>query len=161
MQLFRPQTVVTGKRHKRPESVLIVVHTRDGKVLLMHRSDHSEFWQSVTGSLKWDESNPLDAAIRELVEETGLTDVSHLRETGIQNQYEIFTEWRYRYAPGVTYNTEHVFFLALDTEVSITLNGHEHTEYCWLTIDDALARVSSSTNRDAIELLKRERGGRE
>ena len=147
--------------HKRPESVLIVVHTGDGKVLLMRRTDHPEFWQSVTGSLRWDESNPHDAAVRELEEETGLTDVSRLRETGIQNQYEIFPEWRYRYAPGTTHNTEHVFFLALDTEAPITLNDSEHTEYCWLTINDALARVSSSTNHDAIELLIQDREGRE
>lgn len=127
----------------------------------MRRTDHPEFWQSVTGSLKWDESKPLDAAVRELAEETGLTDVSRLRETGIQNQYEIFPEWRYRYAPGTTHNTEHVFYLELEAEASIGLNQKEHTEYCWLTIDDALVRVSSSTNHDAIESLKREREGRE
>ncbi len=124
----------------------------------MRRTDHPEFWQSVTGSLEWDESNPLDAAARELAEETGLTDVSRLRETGIRNQYEIFPEWRYRYASGTTHNIEHVFFLGLDTKVAINLNQSEHSEYCWLTIDDALARVSSSTNRDAIELLKQGKG---
>lgn len=125
----------------------------------MRRTDHPEFWQSVTGSLKWDESHPADAAARELAEETGLTDVSSLRETGIHNKYEIFPEWRYRYAPGTTYNTEHVFFLALDIEAPITLNGSEHSEYCWLSIDAALERVSSSTNCDAIEMLKQGREG--
>jgi hypothetical protein len=29
------------------------------------------------------------------------------------NRYEIFAEWRFRYAPGVTHNTEHVFSLCL------------------------------------------------
>lgn len=125
----------------------------------MRRTDHPEFWQSVTGSLEWDENNPIDAAARELAEETGLTDVSRLSETGIHNQYEIFPEWRYRYAPGTTHNTEHVFFLALDIEAPITLNGGEHSEYCWLNIDAALARVSSSTNRDAIEMLRQEKPG--
>lgn len=149
--------MVTRKNHKRPESVLIVVHTRDGKVLLMRRTDHPEFWQSVTGSLEWDESEPIEAAIRELVEETGLTDVSRLRATGIRNRYEIFPQWRHRYAPGTLHNTEHVFYLELDVDVPITLNDSEHSEYCWLSVDDALAQVSSSTNRDAIELLKREK----
>jgi len=126
-------------------------------VLLMRRTDHPEFWQSVTGSLKWDENNPAEAAARELAEETGLTDVSRLHETGNRNQYEIFPEWRYRYAPDTTHNTEHVFFLELEAEAPIRLNQKEHSEYCWLSIDRAIARASSSTNRDAIELLKQGR----
>jgi len=147
--------------HKRPESVLVVVHTRNGKVLLMRRTDHPEFWQSVTGSLKWDEQEPVAAARRELAEETGLKDVSHLRSSGIKNQYEIYPAWRHRYASGVTHNTEHVFFLNLDTEIPILLNDSEHSEYCWLPIEQALSRVSSSTNYAAIEILKQGRKGRE
>ena len=54
---------------KRPESVLVVVHT-DDQVLLMERCSPEGFWQSVTGSLREDES-PLDCAERELAEETG------------------------------------------------------------------------------------------
>ena len=36
-----------------------------------------------------------------------LTDLNFL------NKYEIFQEWRWRYAPGVTHNTEHAFSLLL------------------------------------------------
>ena len=32
------------QRFKRPESVLVVVYTRSGKVLLLRRADHPEFW---------------------------------------------------------------------------------------------------------------------
>lgn len=127
----------------------------------MRRTDHPGFWQSVTGSLERHESRPIDAAVRELAEETGLTNVSRLRETGIRNRYEIFPEWRHRFAPGTTHNTEHLFFLKLEAEEAITLNGSEHSEYCWLTIDDAVARAGSRTNRDAIELLKQDREIRE
>ena len=35
---------------KIPESVLVVIHTDDPQVLLIERSDHPGFWQSVTGS---------------------------------------------------------------------------------------------------------------
>lgn len=123
----------------------------------MRRTDHPEFWQSVTGSLEWGESRPADAAVRKLLEKTGLTDVSRLHETDIHNRYQILPEWRHRYAPGTTHNTEHVFFLALDIEAPITLNGSEHSEYCWLNINDALERATSSTNRDAIKMLEQER----
>ncbi len=124
----------------------------------MRRTDHPDFWQSVTGSLQWSEREPTDAAVRELAEETGIADTSSLRKTGKQNRYEIYPQWRYRYAPGTTHNTEHVFYLELDTDVPITLNDSEHSEYCWLSVDDALARVSSSTNVDAIKFLKKGNG---
>ncbi|MCX7271890.1 MAG: dihydroneopterin triphosphate diphosphatase, partial [Burkholderiales bacterium] len=35
---------------KIPESVLVVIHTPDLRVLLLERADHPGFWQSVTGS---------------------------------------------------------------------------------------------------------------
>ena len=57
---------------KRPESVLVVVYTAADEVLVLLRRQPPDFWQSVTGSLRWDETHPLDAARRELREETGL-----------------------------------------------------------------------------------------
>ncbi len=54
---------------KRPESVLVVVHTAD-QVLLLERVRPAGFWQSVTGSLEAGETAS-QAAIRELGEETG------------------------------------------------------------------------------------------
>ena len=42
---------VRDKRFKRPESILVVIYTRHGDVLLMERTRPAGFWQSVTGSL--------------------------------------------------------------------------------------------------------------
>ncbi|HUH00249.1 MAG TPA: NUDIX domain-containing protein, partial [Gammaproteobacteria bacterium] len=56
---------------KRPISVLVVVHTRSGEVLLLERIQPPGWWQSVTGSLEAGET-PWDAAVRELHEETGM-----------------------------------------------------------------------------------------
>jgi len=75
--------------YKRPESVLVVIYTARPEVLLLHRSDMPEYWQSVTGSLED-------------------------RET-------------------------------------VILNPDEHSRSLWLPKNEALNKVSSSTNRNAIE----------
>ena len=42
-------------QYRRPESVLIVIHTEGGEFLLLERRRPPGFWQSVTGSLEWGE----------------------------------------------------------------------------------------------------------
>ena len=136
--------------YKRPESVLVVIYTAVAEVLLMQRCDVPSFWQSVTGSLHENEL-PLDAAKREVWEETGLVITNeHLYNCQHQNRFEIKYPWKARYAPDVTYNTEHVFTLALPTHQPIKLNPTEHSNYCWLPHAKALKRATSYTNRDAI-----------
>ncbi|WP_096361276.1 dihydroneopterin triphosphate diphosphatase [Sulfuricaulis limicola] len=142
-----------NKRFKRPESVLVVVYTVTGKVLLLKRAGEGDLWQSVTGSLKWEETESRQAAVRELREETGL-DAAGLRDAGQANRYSILPQWRHRYAPEVKENTEYVYFLALPAEKVITLNSAEHTEYGWYSFDEAASKVFSWTNREAILKVK-------
>ncbi|MDH3637704.1 MAG: dihydroneopterin triphosphate diphosphatase [Gammaproteobacteria bacterium] len=141
-----------ARSYKRPESVLVVVHTRGGQALLLKRADHPDFWQSVTGSLKPDEE-PAAAAVRELFEETGIEAGDRLRDWHKTNRFEILACWRLRYAPGTTHNLEHVYSLELPAAVPVTLNPEEHSEYRWLVLGDALEKVWSWSNRAAIEAL--------
>jgi len=145
------------KKYKRPESVLVVIYTLTGKVLLLRRADDPDFWQSVTGSLLWEESDPRQAATRELCEETGLDVTDGLRDLGIVNRYSILPRWRPRYAPEVSENKEYVFALALPAETAITLNPAEHDQFGWFTFESAAAKVFSRTNRVAIETVKERR----
>jgi len=145
------------KKYKRPESVLVVIYTLTGKVLLLRRADDPDFWQSVTGSLLWEESDPRQAATRELREETGLDVTDGLRDLGIVNRYSILPRWRPRYAPEVSENREYVFALALPAETAITLNPAEHDQFGWFTFEAAAAQVFSRTNRAAIETVKERR----
>jgi len=144
--------VVSSTEFKRPESVLVVVHTRTGKVLLLHRVDRPDFWQSVTGSLKWHEQ-PMRAAVRELKEETGLDGRGRLRDWDLSCRFEILPGWSRRFPPGTTHNLEHVFSLTLENEQTIILNPREHDKYCWLGVLEAARKVWSWTNRAAIERL--------
>ena len=138
------------KRNKQPVSVLVVIYTDDLEVLLLERADHPGYWQSVTGSRDGDELLA-DTAIREVDEETGL-DARHypLSDWQEQNVYEIYPHWRYRYAPGITHNTEHVFGLQLPGPVDIQLAPREHLDYRWLSWQDAAEMVFSPSNRAAI-----------
>lgn len=145
--------------YKRPESVLVVVHTPELAVLLIERAAHPGFWQSVTGSLEAGE-HPADTARRELAEETGLTpppaafiDWQHTEV------FEIFPQWRHRYPPGVTHNTEHVFSVCVPATQTVCLAPAEHRDQCWLPWQEAAERCFSWSNRDAILALPQRLAG--
>lgn len=136
--------------YKQPVSVLVVIYTATLDVLLLERAAHPGFWQSVTGSRE-DNESLMATARRELGEETGLHGsqlcLSDWHQT---NQYEIFTEWRHRYAPGVMENTEHVFGLMLPERQPIAIAPAEHRQYCWLNWQEAAEKCFSWSNRKAI-----------
>ena len=140
-------------QHKIPVSVLVVIYTADGQVLLMERADAPGYWQSVTGSQDAGETLA-QTAIREVREETGLDATAfELTPWDIENRYEIYERWRHRYAPGVTHNTEHVFGLRLPAAQPVTLAPREHLNYLWLPWEEAAARCFSPSNAAAIRLL--------
>jgi dihydroneopterin triphosphate diphosphatase len=143
---------VSVQPYRRPESVLIVIHTDGGEFLLMERRRPAGFWQSVTGSLEWGESADA-AARREVVEETGITQgvLVNLQWTQV---YEILPAFGKVYAPGITRNLEHAFSLRLLQRVPVTLSASEHVGFRWVAGPEAVATVSSSTNRAVIDTLR-------
>lgn len=140
-------------RYKTPVSALVLIHTSDLQVLLLERADKAGFWQSVTGSIEEGES-PDQAAIREVAEETGLVATDyHFYDMQASNVYEIYEHWRYRYAPGVTHNTEHLFGLELPAPLPVQLAMDEHVRYQWVDWREAAKKVFSWTNVDALKRL--------
>ncbi|MEY3748012.1 MAG: hypothetical protein RL194_1471 [Pseudomonadota bacterium] len=143
---------------KIPVSALVLIHTKDLQVLLLERADKPGFWQSVTGSIEEGES-PYEAAIREVAEETGLDALQYrFEDWQASNVYEIYEHWRYRYAPGVTHNTEHLFGLELPGPLPVQLAPAEHLRYEWLDWRDAAKKVFSWTNVDALKRLGERHG---
>jgi dihydroneopterin triphosphate diphosphatase len=140
-----------GQRtYKLPVSVLVLVYSPDLDVLLLERADRPGFWQSVTGSQHAGETLA-QTAVRELREETGI-DAAHYRlvDWGKHNVYEIYPHWRYRYAPGITHNTEHVFALEVPRDVQVTVAPREHLRYAWLPWRQAADKAFSWSNAEAI-----------
>jgi dihydroneopterin triphosphate diphosphatase len=145
------------KPPKIPLSVLVVIYTRAGEVLLIERAKNPGFWQSVTGSLDAPDESPVVAALREVQEETGIdiarTAGASLTDWHITNTYEIYAHWRHRYAPGVTRNTEFVFGLELAERVPVVLAPREHIAQQWLPWREAAELCFSLSNVAAIKTL--------
>lgn len=138
---------------KQPISVLVVIHTPELDVLLLERAAHPGFWQSVTGSREDDETLH-ETAHREVAEETGIdSNGFELRDWNVTNRFTIYPEWRHRYAPGVTFNTEYVFGLTVPTRLAVRVADGEHLGHLWLPWRQAADKVFSWTNRNAILIL--------
>ena len=143
---------------KIPLSVLVVIYTPALEVLLIERADAPGFWQSVTGSLDQDDEPFSAAAAREVAEETGLDARAPghlLSDWALENVYEIYPQWRHRYAPGVFLNTEHLFGLRVPQASRVSLNPREHRAQVWLPWIEAADRCFSFSNAEAILQLPR------
>jgi dATP pyrophosphohydrolase len=145
---------MNDKSYKVPESVLVVIHTADLEVLMIERADRAGYWQSVTGSLDFEDETPEAAAVREVAEETGIDARSHrLADWRIENRFRIY-DWRLPlYRPGVTHNTERVFGLTVPRDCKVQLAPREHVRHQWLAWREAAEKCFSWSNRDAINLL--------
>ncbi len=138
-------------KYKNPNSALVVIYSQTtNNVLMLQRNDDPEFWQSVTGSIEPNEQ-PFETAIREVKEETGIDIVAQQLEL-IDCQesvlFEIFPQFRYKYAPEVTHNREHWFLLGLPNEIKPVLT--EHLAYQWVTVETAIQMTKSPNNAAAI-----------
>lgn len=147
------------KQFKIPESVLVVIHTPALDVLMIRRADADEFWQSVTGSKDRSDEALSCTAAREVGEETGIDCTpgsalaANLRDWQLQNVYDIYPQWRARYGPGVTRNTEHLFGLCVPERIVPVLAPREHTDWRWLPFREAADACFSPSNAEAILLL--------
>lgn len=162
---------------KIPVSVLVVMVSPHGDFLLIERADKAGFWQSVTGSLDFPDELPLQAAVRELEEETGFkampvlapavadATAAELLKPGVLRpwphslQYEIFEHWRHRYPEGVTHNTEHWFMVCVPSSFEPVLAEKEHVRFAWLNAQEAAARCFSPNNAQAILALNSKLSG--
>jgi dihydroneopterin triphosphate diphosphatase len=139
--------------YKQPRSVQVVLfaETPTGREFLLLRrvQSHGGFWQSVTGSLEGEETH-LQAAIREVAEETGYR--PHSDEAiplGLVNVFEIAPQWRVKYAPGVTHNEEVCFALQVDKR-DVEIDAIEHDAFMWVNYDTAMEMLYWESNRKAF-----------
>ncbi|MBF0783945.1 dihydroneopterin triphosphate diphosphatase [Muribacter muris] len=139
-------------KYKNPYSVLVVIYAQhSGRVLMLQRQDEPSFWQSVTGTIESGEQ-PFQTALREVREETGIDIAAQnltLVDCQFKIEFEIFPQFRYKYAPQITHCQEHWFLLAVNDEMSPVLS--EHLCFQWLSPEQAAKLTKSPNNRLAIE----------
>ena len=160
-----PTTPLRRPPLKIPQSVLVVIHTSSLQVLLIRRTEADAaapaFWQSVTGSKDHPDETFEETAVREVAEETGIDCgpgsplQGSLRDWALENVYPIYPRWLHRYAPGVVFNTEHVFGLQVPEGTVVQINPREHTAWQWLPYTEAAALCFSPSNAEACLLLPR------
>lgn len=116
----------------------------DGKYLflLMRRvPDRGGFWQPLTGGVE-DGETLEEAVAREAKEETGITKILKIVDTGYH--YEFTDEGR----PHVEYI--YGAQVAPDTQVALS---HEHDEFKWVTKDDAHRLLKWPGNQEGLKRL--------
>ena len=131
------------KTNKQVEIVLFK-HTETGiKFLMLKRNQlKGGFWQPITGGVHQEETNA-EAAIREVLEETGVKASAALIDTGYSFTFE---------EDGKKYY-EQVFGLEVEENIPVTLSS-EHTDLAWVSKNEALGTyLKWPGNKQGLEAL--------
>jgi dATP pyrophosphohydrolase len=119
-------------------------------VALFRRTD-DDSWQGIAGGGQDDEL-PIQAAVRETNEESGLSCAACILdlETVASVPAACFQD-RHLWGEDIATIPEYSFAVHASNR-TITLSN-EHTEFEWLSIDDAMTRVRYESNRAALRKL--------
>ena len=102
----------------------------DGRILLLKRHSNKPeggTWCGPSGKL--DEDETADAAIiRETKEETGLI-LDPPRLEHVKKIFVVYPDYQFIY---------HIFRIKIDSFPTVTISHNEHTEYTWVTPEEAL-----------------------
>jgi len=132
-----------------PFQILAIPYRRkdEYRFCVFHRSDIDQ-WQFVAGGGE-DAETPLQAAIREIKEETGITAQSVLPLTSIAYvPANVIAEKHRRHWPRDTFVIpEYAFAFLCDADIRLS---QEHTGYEWLPYGEAMERLTWDSNRTAL-----------
>jgi 8-oxo-dGTP pyrophosphatase MutT (NUDIX family) len=119
-----------------------------GDFLLMKRSMRSHqggSWTAAPGGKLEDGESPLNCAVREIREETGI-EILPKKIVFIHSVYYQFDDIEY---------TLHLFYSRLDQLPEVTLAENEHTEFRWAPLKSALELPLMRGGHECINLVQK------
>ncbi len=142
--------------YRRPEKIIIYLYrrTQTGEIefLLLQRASESRsgtIWQTVVGGAKWGEQL-IEAARREVYEETGLTRLQGITAIGYAFTFDFDTFPDHSsYAPDVKEISNTVFAAEVASARPVVLSA-EHIDYGWFLYQEALDKIHWPEEREAL-----------
>jgi bis(5'-nucleosidyl)-tetraphosphatase len=140
-------------RHRRDTSAgVIVFHRSAGEcrfLLVLSRLTKRPLWEFPKGGVAQGETLK-DAALRELLEETGLAAQDIRVLPGFERKED------YRFSTGksesdMVVRKEVTYFLAEAARTDVTLSADEASEFAWLTLQEAQRRIRYRARRAMLE----------
>lgn len=134
------------------QKVQVWVHFKDSNeedplfLLLKTHAGRGEFWQPITGSVDPGESLP-SAALREAVEETGLT----FSSAAVLIPYSFEFEGRGRKVQETGFSLEYRSRDRVSGVPTIRLDPREHAEYRWVSSEQALKMLGYPSNAQMLK----------
>ena len=117
----------------------LVLLNFDSILLLQYPQGH---WDFVKGHIEEADDSHEVTALRELGEETGITDAHIVPGFKMRTEYE-FTH------RGQTVSKQVHWFLAETNEVTVNIS-HEHVGHLWLSWDDASEQLTFENSRNVL-----------
>jgi len=120
---------------------IVLFRKENSKILFLLLNYPSGHWDFVKGKMEKGETTH-QTAIRETLEETGITDITFI------DNFEEWIEYNFQFQ-GETVHKKVVFFLAETKTKEISIS-HEHLNYLWM---DYQAAIEKTTFENAKSIL--------
>jgi len=128
---------------ERSAGAIVFRKNKELKYLLLHYSGTTgeDYWSFPKGHIEEKESEK-ETVIREIKEETGITDIKFI--DGFKEKISYF----YKKENKTIY--KEVFFFLAETETKEIKISYEHIGYEWLNFEDALARLKFKNDKEVF-----------
>lgn len=140
--------------NERAYGVIPVYESAEGGLLILVLQHQAGHWGFPKGHLEAGE-NPLQAARRELREETGIDNIDIYPEPEFRQHYSFEKEGKY-------YNKEVIYFLAETDNREVELDNDEIVDYAWTPLDQLEQKliVNGQNNEAATQFLELLKGNK-